>query len=124
MKGKDKFTVISTHLTKQNNTKGFAFIGNYSQTIKDTAQANSSILLDIETRSIELANRLGEDKWKDYWLAVDPAKYPYYKDRTGTLDKPDITHFQEQGAKAVAKLVADEIQKTPKLKALSESINN
>ncbi|WP_157807985.1 hypothetical protein [Marinomonas sp. ef1] len=121
MKGKNEFTVVSTHFTTQNSTKGFAFTGNYSQTIKDTAQANNIALLDIEIRSIELANTLGEENWKDYWLAVDPIKFPYYKDRAGRLDKPDITHFQEKGAKAVAKLIAKEIRQTPKLKTLSDS---
>jgi len=124
LKGKNEFRVVSTHFTKQNSTKAFTFTGNYSQTIKDTAQANNTVLLDIEARTIELANTLGKDKWKDYWLAVDPQKYPYYKDRSGRLDKPDATHFQEKGAKAVAQLIAEEVHNTPELKELSGALDH
>ncbi|WP_421848670.1 pectinesterase family protein [Marinomonas sp.] len=122
-KGKTGFPVASGHITKQNKDSGFAYFGDYIQTVKDTAKANNIVYLDLEARTIELANELGEPDWKSYWLAVDSAVYPYYKNRTGRLDKPDTTHFQEKGANAVAKLVIEEIKKQPELQELISSLH-
>lgn len=122
--GKIGFPVVHTHLTKQNKAKGYAYVGDYTQTIEDTARANNVPLLDIESATIKLANKVGEAHWKDYWLAVDPSVYPYYKGRTGRLDKPDTTHFQEKGANAVAKLVSQAISQSPTLQPLASGLKH
>ncbi|MDQ7989321.1 MAG: rhamnogalacturonan acetylesterase [Candidatus Dactylopiibacterium sp.] len=80
--------------------------GDYSQTIRDTAKANKVALVDLDASSMAFFNKLGEQASLDYYLAVDPAKYPYYADKTGSRSKPDNTHFQEKGAEAVGGLVA------------------
>ncbi|KAF7599751.1 MAG: hypothetical protein CGU28_01660 [Candidatus Dactylopiibacterium carminicum] len=81
--------------------------GDYSQTIRDTAKANNVALVDLDAKSMAFFNSVGEQASLDYYLAVDPAKYPYYTTQTGSRSKPDNTHFQEKGAETVGKLVAD-----------------
>ncbi|MEC5388333.1 GDSL-type esterase/lipase family protein [Uliginosibacterium sp. H3] len=118
------FPVVPNHFTTQNDTQGFAFIGDYIQTIKDTASANTVPLIDIEAKTISFANAHQAD-WKDYWLAVKPAEYSWYATQTsGTWDKPDTTHFQEKGARAVAEMVAQGIRETPELSRLAAMLKN
>ncbi|MFC3396425.1 pectin acetylesterase PaeY [Brenneria rubrifaciens] len=120
--GKNGTPAVHSHFTQQNSDGGYAFVGDYTKTIKDTAVANKIIVLDIETATIALANKGGRNHWKQYWLAVDPAKYPFYCDRVGSLTKPDTTHFQKKGAVAVAEIVADAIRQAPELKMLAGNL--
>ncbi|RLM26337.1 pectin acetylesterase [Brenneria alni] len=120
--GKDGTPAVHGHFTTQNAEGGYAFTGDYSQTIKDTATANHVILLDIEPATIALANQGNSNHWKQYWLAADPAHYPFYRNQTGSLTKPDTTHFQKKGAIAVSGIVADAIRQTPELKALADKL--
>lgn len=110
------------HTTNKRSDGGYQFYGDYSQTVKDTAKANHVPLLDMQSRMIDAANKQGKDVWKTYWLAVDPDIYPYYKNRSGRLDKPDTTHFQEKGAETVAKLVIDEIKANSALSELARKL--
>ena len=80
--------------------------GDYSQTIRDTAKLNGVALIDLDAKSMEFFNKMGEEASLDYYLAVDPVKYPFYKTETGSRSKPDNTHFQEKGAEAIGGLVA------------------
>ncbi|MWN32619.1 MULTISPECIES: SGNH/GDSL hydrolase family protein [unclassified Gilliamella] len=101
--------VSHTHYTS--NKLGFAYWGDYSQTIKYTAKVNKVALIDVESLSIEFANQHKND-WQSYWLVVDPndPKFPYYKTQSsGVIDHPDTTHFQEKGALAIAKIIANAI---------------
>lgn len=110
------------HTTKARSDGGYAFFGSYTQTVKDTAKANNIPLLDMQSKVIAAANAKGDDVWKTYWLGVDPAQYPYYKARTGRLDKPDTTHFQKTGAEVVAKLVIKEVKANPALTELANKL--
>lgn len=115
-----EFPVAHTHFIKQNKRHGYAFVGDYSQTIIQTAKENKIPLLDIEQATIQMVNQLGPQHWKDDWLAVDPNRYPYYADgKTGSKDKPDTTHLQRHGAQAIAKLVHDAIEKNGNLQPLA-----
>jgi lysophospholipase L1-like esterase len=120
---KEGFPVVPNHFTSAGQgNNGFAFVGDYSQTIRDTARASKLPLIDIEAKTIAFVNA-HQDDWKKYWLAVDPALYPFYaKEPSGTLAKPDTTHFQEAGARAVAQMVAQGIKETPELKALADKL--
>lgn len=125
--GADKKTAVfplarTPHITVQNATQGYAYVGNYSQTVRDTAKANQVPLIDIDQQTATFANKLGEPGWKDYWLAVDTAHYPYYKGMTGAYDTPDNTHYQEKGALAVAVMVAEGIRKTPEVAELAKKL--
>ncbi|MET7012796.1 GDSL-type esterase/lipase family protein [Uliginosibacterium flavum] len=115
---KQGFPVVPQHFTSQNASQGFAFIGDYSRTVKDTAVSKQLPLIDLEAKTIAFANAHEKD-WRDYWLAIaDFKQYPYYATQSsGTFDKPDTTHFQHKGADAVAAMVAEGIKETPALKA-------
>ena len=119
----DTRPVVSQHQTRQNAVGGYAFTGDYSQTIKDTARANGVPLIDLEAKSIRFANTHAHD-WQDYWLVVaDTVTYPWYATQTaGTPAAPDTTHFQENGARAMAALVAQGIKETPQLQALAQHL--
>jgi len=115
---KPGFPVVPQHFTSQNASQGFAFVGDYSRTVKDTAVSQQLPLIDLEAKTIAFANAHEKD-WRDYWLAIaDFKQYPYYATQSsGTFDKPDTTHFQHKGADAVAAMVAEGIKETPALKA-------
>ncbi|WP_038908758.1 pectin acetylesterase PaeY [Dickeya oryzae] len=117
--GKNGTPAVHSHLTKQNKAGGYAFVGDYSQTIRDTASKNKVPLLDVETATLALANQGDGQQWQQYWLVVDPDRYPYYRNQAGSLTQPDTTHFQQKGAQAVAAIVADQIKATPSLRELA-----
>ncbi|WP_217554909.1 pectinesterase family protein [Vibrio metschnikovii] len=108
------------HETRQNKQQGYQYVGSYYQTVLDTAKKEQVPLLDIQQRMITAANEYGD--WRSLWLAVDPEHYPYYRERTGSLSKPDTTHFQRQGAEMVVEIVLDEIRRHPKLTLLAEQL--
>lgn len=115
--------VVHSHLTKQNSSMGYSFIGDYTQTIKDTATANAVPLIDLEAATILFANSLATDDWKKYWLAVDPSINKFYANSTtGSTQRPDGTHFQEKGANIVSDLVAQEIMDNPELFDLGKQL--
>ncbi|MEC5321328.1 pectin acetylesterase [Brenneria populi subsp. brevivirga] len=120
--GKIGTPVTHNHFTRQNAEGGYAFIGDYSQTIKNAAAVNKVALLDIEPATIALANQGNDNHWKQYWLAADPARYPFYRNQIGSLKKPDAIRFQKKGAIAVSELVADAMRKTPELKTLADKL--
>lgn len=100
--GDDRRPVVSTHWTHQDGSRGFAYVGNYVQTIRDTATVHQVPLVDLEAKTIVFANAHADD-WTDYWLAAS-----------------DTTHFQERGARAVAALVAQGLRETPALRVLAQ----
>ncbi|KAF7600596.1 hypothetical protein BGI27_01550 [Candidatus Dactylopiibacterium carminicum] len=118
-----QFPVVPNHFTfAGQGNGGYAFVGDYSQTIRDTARANKLPFIDIEAKTIAFVNAHQAD-WKNYWLAADPAKWPYYATQSsGTLNSPDTTHFQEAGARAVAAMVAEGIKETPALGDLAKKL--
>jgi lysophospholipase L1-like esterase len=102
--GGDKRPVVSTHWTQQDASGGMAYVGNYVQTIRDTAIAYEVPLVDLEAKTMAFANTHAND-WTDYWLAAS-----------------DTTHFQERGARAIAALVAQGLRETPALRALAQGL--
>jgi lysophospholipase L1-like esterase len=121
--GQQATPVVHSHFTKQNTSKGYLFTGDYTQTIKDTATANAVPLIDLEAASIQFANELNADDWKNYWLVVDPAINRFYGNGVaGSTQLPDGTHFQKNGAEAMAELVAREIKANKELKKLAEHL--
>ncbi|MFG0772202.1 pectinesterase family protein [Vibrio plantisponsor] len=117
-------TPINTeqHTTAQNSDNGYRFFGDYTATVHQTAQANKVPLLDMQTSVIEMANNKAAGEWQNLWLAVDPNQYPYYQGKTGSIEKPDVTHFQKRGADAIADLVLEEIKAQKSLSKLSQVI--
>ncbi|SDG81859.1 pectinesterase [Vibrio xiamenensis] len=113
---------VLQHTTKQNKNNGFQFFGDYTATVRQTALENQVPLLDMQTRVLTMANQKAPDEWKNLWLVVDPSQYPYYEGRSGTLVKPDVTHFQKDGAEAVADLVAEALKAHKSLSKLTDKL--
>ncbi|WP_039056990.1 GDSL-type esterase/lipase family protein [Enterobacter sp. Bisph1] len=116
--------VVSSHYTVKK--PGYRFVGNYIDTIKQTAERNRVPLIDLERETINFANAHPDD-WMDYWLAVDvnDPRYRWYKTQTsGTRANPDTTHFQQKGAEAVASMVAEQIRLTPALTTLAGKLKH
>ncbi|MDO8345763.1 MAG: GDSL-type esterase/lipase family protein [Cellvibrio sp.] len=114
--GQQSTPVVHSHFTKQNASKGYLFTGDYTQTIKDTATANAVPLIDLEAASIQFANGLNADGWKNYWLVVDPAINSFYANGVaGSTQAPDGTHFQKTGAEEISTLIAREIKQNTEL---------
>ncbi|PUA26296.1 MAG: pectin acetylesterase [Cellvibrio sp. 79] len=123
-KGEQTTPVVHTHLTRQNADNGYLFTGDYSETIKTIAQLHKLPLIDLETASISFANKVGEPGWRNYWLVIDPAINPFYANNAaGSTQAPDGTHFQKNGAEAMAELVAEAIKKNTDLTALHPYLN-
>lgn len=121
VQGQQTTPVVHSHLTKQNSNNGYLFTGDYTQTIKNTAQANGVPLIDLEAASIQFANTLPANGWKDYWLVVDPVINSFYANGVaGSTLAPDGTHFQQKGAEAMAELAVREIKANAELKELGK----
>ncbi|MEH0740646.1 pectin esterase [Vibrio cholerae] len=113
---------LTQHVTKQNKDRGYRFVGDYTQTVRQTSRDNKIPLLDVQNRLVDLANLGEQGEWQSLWLVVDPERYPYYQGRSGTAIKPDVTHFQARGANWVADVVIDEIHQQESLGGLSRKI--
>ncbi len=121
--GEQTTPVVHSHLTRQNATNGYLFTGDYTDTIKTTAKLHHLPLIDLEAASMRFANKAGEPGWRNYWLVVDPVINPFYANNTaGSTQVPNGTHFQKNGAEAMAKLVANEIRKNPELVELQQQL--
>ena len=73
--------------------------GNYCDSMKKLAAHYQIPIIDLNTLMVDHYNSIGYD-----------AAYKYHMVSTGN-GSTDMTHFTEAGAKAVAKLVADEMKK-------------
>jgi lysophospholipase L1-like esterase len=121
--GEQTTPVVHSHLTRQNATKGYLFTGDYTATIKTTARLHKLPLIDLEATSIDFANKAGEPGWRNYWLVVDPSINPFYANNVaGSTGMPDGTHFQKNGAEAMAKLVVDAIKQNHQLNELAKAL--
>lgn len=118
--GEQTTPVVPSHFTQQNYNQNYVFTGSYSDTIKTTAKLHHVPLIDLEEATITLANQSGEPGWRNYWLVVDPAKNSFYANGVaGSTLLPDGTHFQKNGAEAIAHWVIETIRQHPQLQGLA-----
>ncbi|MEN0039044.1 MAG: SGNH/GDSL hydrolase family protein [Cellvibrio sp.] len=119
--GQQATPIAHSHFISQNPQRRYLFVGDYTQTIRNTATANAVPLIDLEGASIQFANNLKGEDWKNYWLVVDQAVNSFYSNGVaGSTQAPDGTHFQQRGAEAMAGLVAKEIKNNAELKELGK----
>ncbi|HMP88380.1 MAG TPA: rhamnogalacturonan acetylesterase, partial [Lacibacter sp.] len=87
----------------------------YSRMVREVATEEQVYLLDLDTRSRELFQRLGAETSRLLFLHLQPGEHPNYPD-----GKTDNTHFNELGARLIAQLVLQEMQRlqVPLLKHL------
>lgn len=77
----------------------------YSTLVLETARELSVPVIDLDTRSRELLQHLGEEQSRLLFLQLEPGEHPNYPD-----GKDDNTHFNELGARKIAQLVLQEIK--------------
>ncbi|MDQ0674849.1 pectinesterase [Pseudarthrobacter siccitolerans] len=79
--------------------------GAYPQAVRELAASTGTPLVDLTASSKALWQELGAEGTKTHFLHTAPGQYPQYPNGVA-----DNTHFQAEGALAVAKLVASELQ--------------
>ncbi|TLM84249.1 pectinesterase family protein [Pseudarthrobacter sp. NamE5] len=79
--------------------------GAYPQAVRELAAATGTPLVDLTVLSKDLWQQLGAEGTKSHFLYAAPGQYPQYPEGVA-----DNTHFQAEGALAVARLVARELQ--------------
>ena len=79
--------------------------GAYPQAVRELAAATGTPLVDLTASSKDLWQKLGAEGTKSHFLHASPGQYPQYPQ--GVTDN---THFQAEGALAVARLVASELR--------------
>lgn len=83
----------------------------YSAYVKEIANQEKVLFIDLDTKSRELYQQLGKETSKLLFLQLKPGEHPNYPD-----GKEDNTHFTELGARLIAQLILSEIrQKVPEL---------
>lgn len=82
--------------------------GAYPQAVRELAAARGVPLVDLTASSKELWQQLGPEGTTTHFLHTAPGQYPQYPD--GVTDN---THFQAQGALAVAQLVVAGLKAQP-----------
>ncbi len=81
--------------------------GDYPNAMIDFSLKNGYTCIDLNKRTIDLYNQLGEEESKKFHMIFGPNLYDAYKD-----GKDDHSHLVYEGAVMVAKLFVEEIQKT------------
>lgn len=77
----------------------------YSAYVKEVAEQEKVLFIDLDTKSRELYQQFGAEHSKLLFLYVKPGDHPNYPD-----GKEDNTHFNELGARLVAQIVLKEIK--------------
>ncbi|WP_282936455.1 rhamnogalacturonan acetylesterase [Paenibacillus sp. RC67] len=101
--------VLFTSVARRNfNEKGVLVPthGDYPAAMKKLASEQRVLLIDMEAKTDELYRSLGSEASKQLFVWLEPGENPNYPD--GVRDN---THFNEQGAREVAKIVVSQLVK-------------
>lgn len=79
--------------------------GKYPSAMRELGHDEHVTVIDLTAKSKKLFQQLGPEKTKELFMWVDPGTTPNFP--RGVQDN---THFQDKGAKAIAKLVVEGIQ--------------
>jgi lysophospholipase L1-like esterase len=77
----------------------------YSGLVREVAEKNDVILIDMDKKSIQLFQKFGVENSNLLFLKLKPGEHPNYPD-----GKDDNTHFNELGARLVAQLMLEEVK--------------
>jgi lysophospholipase L1-like esterase len=79
--------------------------GEYADLVRQVAEANSVLLVDLDKKSMELLQKLGPVNSTYLYNYLEAGEHPNYPE-----GKQDDTHFNELGARKMAELVLAEIR--------------
>jgi lysophospholipase L1-like esterase len=83
----------------------------YTPLVKQVAEENHVLLIDLDQKSQDLLQELGPDRSQLLYNYLTPGEHPNYPE-----GKQDNTHFSELGARRIAELVLADIRTlTPEL---------
>lgn len=77
----------------------------YALYVKEVAQQQNALFIDLDTKSRELYQQFGTEHSKLLFLQLKPGEHPNYPD-----GREDNTHFSELGARLIAQLVLKELK--------------
>lgn len=77
----------------------------YSAFVKEVATNENVFCIDLDTKSRELYQQMGQHDSKLLFLQLKPGEHPNYPD-----GKDDNTHFTELGARLIAQIVLRELK--------------
>lgn len=77
----------------------------YSALAAEVAKATGVAFIDLDIKSRELYQRMGEETSKLLFLQLQPSEHPNYPE-----GKNDNTHFTELGARLIAQMVLAELK--------------
>lgn len=92
-------------------------VGEYPSAMREVASETGTPLLDIYTASQQLYQSLGTDESKRLFMHLPEGEHPNYP--SGIIDD---THFSDEGARQIARLVALAIQQSDELSALKQHL--
>ncbi len=85
----------------------------YAQLVKEVAEAEATLFIDLDTKSRALYQEFGKEQSTLLFLQLKAGEHPNYPE-----GKIDNTHFTELGARLIAQLVLKEVV------ALNTELNN
>jgi lysophospholipase L1-like esterase len=77
----------------------------YSAIVRALAKEQKVSFIDLDKKSQEMYQKLGDENSKLLFLWLEPGEHPNYP-----KGKQDNTHFNELGARKIAEIVLDEIR--------------
>lgn len=106
-KEKKGIPVLFTPVSRRKFEKGTAMPTHieYSALVEQVAKETGVVFIDLDTKSRQFYQQMGEETSKLLFLQLAPGEHPNYPD-----GKIDNTHFTELGARKIAELVLAEIR--------------
>jgi lysophospholipase L1-like esterase len=106
-KSKKAIPVLLTPVSRRRFKEGKAIESHelYSALVREVASKTGVHFIDLDKKSIELYQQLGDEKSKLLFLQLKPGEHPNYPE-----GKIDNTHFNELGARLIAQIVLAEIR--------------
>ena len=97
------FTPVSRRKFKDGNA--VETHAEYTSLVKEVAKNLNVALIDLDAKSLELYQQMGEENSKLLFNQVAPGEHPNYPE-----GKIDNTHFNELGARKIAEIVLAELK--------------
>lgn len=103
------YFVLATSITRRIFVDGKVVNthGDYPKAMKEFAEKNNIVCIDLNQITINLYNKLGEEETKRFHMMFDKGIYKNYPD-----GKNDTSHLTYDGAYMISSLFVDEIHKT------------
>ncbi|WP_223587678.1 rhamnogalacturonan acetylesterase [Neobacillus bataviensis] len=106
-RNKGAIPILVTPVERRNfstDGKALSTHGQYPDAMKVVGRKENVPVIDLTSKSMALYQQLGPEKTKEFFLFLEAGEHPNYP---GGVQDP--IHFQEKGAREIAKLIAEGI---------------